>query len=521
MDIILDKEGDHFGERALLTDELRAADVIAHTDVEVLALDRESFEALFGSLKDALERTMNLRVLKSVPLLHELPPQTLEALHSHMVREEFAAKDTIIEQGVEGKKFYIIQLGKVEILKHTKGDNNAPETTVKITELQAGDYFGEGSIINNTKTNAEVKAITPVVCFSVGHEAFREHLEGVHSKIQQEFKVREEQTEDELHKTVTKIEASITLDDLEVKSVLGRGTFGVVKLVQHKQWGTTYALKVLQKDQIVKFKQQKNVLNEKAVMLRARHPFVLKLYTTFKDEKCLYMLLELIQGGELFTLLRTSGGRISGRRARFYASCVLDALLYLHSKQIIYRDLKPENLLIDKDGYIRVVDFGFAKKVTSKTYTLCGTPEYLAPELVSQKGHDRSIDYWALGVLIYEMLEGRSPFTDPGVSPEDEQEYQKIIFNNILRGSYEFTERFSSAGKSIVRRLLRSRPAERLGMGEGGGDDIRAHKWFAKMEWEKLRKKEIPAVWVPEISDPTDTKYFDDDEEEEPIVHYE
>lgn len=110
-----------------------------------------------------------------------------------------------------------------------------------------------------------------------------------------------------------------------------------------------------------------------------------------------------------------------------------------------------------------MVDFGFAKKVSSKTYTLCGTPEYLAPELVQQKGHDKSIDYWALGILIYEMLEGRSPFTDPNVVPDDEAEYQKLVFNNIIRGEFEFSERFSSTSKSIVRKLLRLHPAERLG----------------------------------------------------------
>lgn len=191
------------------------------------------------------------------------------------------------------------------------------------------------------------------------------------------------------------------------------------------------------------------------------------------------MIHKIHLGGELFNLLRLHGGRISGRRARFYASCVLDALLYLHDMDIVYRDLKPENLLIDAQGYIRVVDFGFAKKITTKSYTLCGTPEYLgnvshedttndltfviAPELVLQKPHDRSIDYWALGILIYEMLEGHSPFADPQMNPEDEQDYQKTVFNNIVRGNIEFTERFSSAGKSIVKKLLRQKPSERLG----------------------------------------------------------
>lgn len=142
------------------------------------------------------------------------------------------------------------------------------------------------------------------------------------------------------------------------------------------------------------------------------------------------MLLEFIQGGELFNLLWNKGGYVSINSAIFYSSCVLSGLSYLHDRSICYRDLKPENLMIDKNGYIKIIDFGFAKEVVDKTYTLCGTPEYLAPELVIGKGHNKGVDYWALGILIYEMLVGYSPFSDRL------QNKQATICRNIVRGKY-------------------------------------------------------------------------------------
>lgn len=144
------------------------------------------------------------------------------------------------------------------------------------------------------------------------------------------------------------------------------------------------------------------------------HPFILKLYQTFKDQSKLYMLLEFVQGGELFSVLHTpQNDGVPDAQAKFYAAGVLLGLAYLHGKDIAYRDLKPENCLIDKHGYPKVVDFGFAKVIQGKTFTLCGTPEYLAPELVLGRGHNRAVDYWAYGILLYEMEAGYSPFSDP------------------------------------------------------------------------------------------------------------
>jgi protein kinase A len=216
----------------------------------------------------------------------------------------------------------------------------------------------------------------------------------------------------------TEERVGIEFKDLKPLAVLGAGTFGRVSLVQHTKTKEVYALKALIKAEIVMHKQQSNVVQEKNVMIQSNHPFILRLFTTFRDTTKLYMLLEFVQGGELFSVIHTNkSDGVPAAQAKFYGAGVLLGLAYLHSKDIAYRDMKPENCLVDKDGYPKVVDFGFAKIIkNSKTYTLCGTPEYLAPEIVLGRGHDKSVDYWAFGILLYEMIAGYSPFSDPQVS---------------------------------------------------------------------------------------------------------
>jgi protein kinase A len=187
--------------------------------------------------------------------------------------------------------------------------------------------------------------------------------------------------------------------------------------------------------------------------MSANHPFILKLYSTFSDSNCIYFLLELVQGGELFSIIHGSGGCLNSDFARFYAACITSGLAHLHDKKICYRDLKPENVLIDKEGYCKIVDFGFAKIVKDVTFTLCGTPEYLSPELVIGKGHHKGVDYWALGILIYEMLCGYSPFQDP------KNQDQVAICKNILRMKVEFPSYMvDSDAKDLILKLLTKDP---------------------------------------------------------------
>jgi serine/threonine protein kinase len=205
------------------------------------------------------------------------------------------------------------------------------------------------------------------------------------------------------------------MDDIAPSTVLGYGTFGKVVLATHVPTNRPYALKILSKRKVCRFwfpyvglhnpsrcvcvraqilelKQQKNVMFERAV-LSLGHPFMVRLVQTFQDAKHLYMLMDLVPGGELFSLLGEVG-MLSTDHARFYTACVVDVLACLHARRIVYRDIKPENLLVDADGYLRVVDFGFSKHVPGRTFTLCGTPEYLAPEIIVGHGYTIAVDFW-------------------------------------------------------------------------------------------------------------------------------
>jgi serine/threonine protein kinase len=264
----------------------------------------------------------------------------------------------------------------------------------------------------------------------------------------------------------------------------------------------------------VALKQQANILNERALLWRVDHPFIIKLFDTYRDRDRLYMLLELVQGGELFNRLQTSPtpGRITTAEARFYGACVLDALAFLHSFSVVYRDLKPENLLIDAAGFLKVVDFGFAKTIADRSYTVCGTPEYLAPELLLSQGHDRGVDYWALGILIYEMVAGYSPFADAANAD------QVIICKNILRGAVDFPPHVRDKDlKELVLRLLTREVPRRLGCQRGGAADVRAAKFFATVDWDVLRARRAPAPWLPMLSSALDTSNFDTYDEDDAV----
>lgn len=196
---------------------------------------------------------------------------------------------------------------------------------------------------------------------------------------------------------------SIKLDDFDLDRTIGTGSFGRVMIVNLKRDRTKrYAMKMLKKENIVKMKQVEHTLNERKILSAIDFPFIVKLAYSFKDTSNLYMILEYVTGGEMFTHLRKTG-RYSEENACFYASQIVLAFEYLHFLNIVYRDLKPENVLYDSNGYIKITDFGFAKIIKDRTWTLCGTPEYLAPEIILSRGYNKAVDWWALGVIIYEM----------------------------------------------------------------------------------------------------------------------
>ncbi|CAI7672596.1 unnamed protein product [Penicillium pancosmium] len=279
-------------------------------------------------------------------------------------------------------------------------------------------------------------------------------------------------------------------EDFLLQRTLGTGSFGRVHLVQSKHNHRFYAMKVLKKAQVVKMKQIEHTNDERRMLNRVRHPFLVTLWGTWQDSRNLYMVMDFVEGGELFSLLRKSQ-RFPNPVAKFYAAEVTLALEYLHQHQVIYRDLKPENLLLDRHGHLKITDFGFAKEVPDITWTLCGTPDYLAPEVVSSKGYNKSVDWWSLGILIFEMLCGFTPFWDSG-SPVR-------IYENILKGKVKYPPYLHDDAVDLLSQLITADLTKRLGNLHGGPDDVKNHAWFAEVTWDRLARKDIDAPYIPPI----------------------
>ena len=290
----------------------------------------------------------------------------------------------------------------------------------------------------------------------------------------------------------------LSLDDYQIKQTVGTGSFGRVKLIQHKQNGTYHALKIMKKADIIKLKQVDHILSEISILNVLNHSFLVKMEGISQDERYLYIVMEYVPGGELFTYLRTVQN-LKSKDARFYAAQVTNMFEFLHSKNIVYRDLKPENLLIDADGNLKLTDFGFAKEIDGRTYTLCGTPEYLAPEILLQKGHGKPVDWWCLGILIYEMIVGIDPFSD------DEP---MAVYQNILRGKVKFPSSFPKDAKSLVKHLLVADLGKRYGNLKGGVKDIKSHRWFKHFDWKDCTGKKIKPFYIPKVRSPGDTSNY-------------
>lgn len=477
-----------FGERALLTGEPRLANITAEMPSVALCLSRETFEKSLGPLQDLIDHAMKKRVLMGVPIFanSQFQPYEMQRLTDLITEVTFHQGEILAEEGQPAKQnLYILREGKI-----TVANENG-----MISNLGPGDYFGEkliqsgdGAVSQQTIT-AEERTTCGVLTKSA--------IESVIGHISRLGKA--------IPPVAPKLKSDIDFKDLVKFRILGVGTFGKVWLVSHQKSGVPYALKMLNKREIIGHHQVEGVIREKNIMTSIDHPFVVNLICTFQDDRHLYMLIELVQGGELFSVIHTeTRDGIPNANSRFYAACILESLAHLHHRHITYRDLKPENILIDAMGYCVLVDLGFAKIVMDKTYTLCGTPEYLAPEIILSKGHDKGVDYWAFGVLIYEMLVGRSPFYSYGTD-------QVSLFKRIVQVKYSFPPGgvVNEVAQDLIQRLIVRRQSNRFGCLARADMDIRDHAWFGVITTEKLLKKQIPAPWIPQIKDPLDASHFD------------
>jgi len=288
----------------------------------------------------------------------------------------------------------------------------------------------------------------------------------------------------------------ITLKDLKFEKLIGTGMYSKVYLVQSLLSEDYFALKVMPKATM------KKTRSETDIMYSIHHPNIVKLWNSFEDKDNVYMLMEFAAGGELFYHLRERG-KFEEETARFYSSEVIMALEHLHNGGIVFRDLKLENLVLSATGHLKLTDFGFAKNLNDgRTFTLCGTPEYLAPEIIRGTGYNYAVDWWALGVLLFEMLSGYSPFYSS--SPLE-------IYKNILSGRIKFPSGMSPAAKDLLKGLLTRDPRRRLGTVCNGISELRHHPFFLGIQWSHSSTPPI----VPALSHKGDTTYFKLDEDED------
>ena len=292
---------------------------------------------------------------------------------------------------------------------------------------------------------------------------------------------------------------SVTIDDFQQLRLLGKGSFGKVILVKYYENDKIYAMKILKKEDIIKRKQIEHIKTERFLLEKLNHPFITKLKFAFQDEQKLYLITEFMQGGELYFHLKRNSC-FKEKVVKFYMSQILLAIEYIHKNGYIYRDLKPENILIDKDGNIKLTDFGLSKILLDgikTTNTLCGTFEYLAPEIFNGKPYTKSVDWFSFGVLLYEMICGKLPFNLKN------KKYEQSVFETEI----EYPEKMSQEARDTIGKLLEIEPEKRLGY--NSADEIKNSEFFKNIDFNKVYNKEYKPPFKPKLNGDLDLKYFD------------
>lgn len=298
----------------------------------------------------------------------------------------------------------------------------------------------------------------------------------------------------------------LSLEDFKFLAVLGRGHFGKVLLSEFRASGELFAIKALKKGDIVARDEVESLMCEKrilAAVTSAGHPFLVNLFGCFQTPEHVCFVMEYSAGGDL--MLHIHSDVFSEPRAVFYSACVVLGLQFLHEHKIVYRDLKLDNLLLDTEGYVKITDFGLCKEgmgYGDRTSTFCGTPEFLAPEVLTDTSYTRAVDWWGLGVLLYEMLVGESPF--PG---DDEEE----VFDSIVNDEVRYPRFLSGEAIGVMRRLLRRNPERRLGSSERDAEDVKKQPFFRSLGWDALLARRLPPPFVPTLAGRTDVSNFDEE----------
>jgi len=298
--------------------------------------------------------------------------------------------------------------------------------------------------------------------------------------------------------------------DFDPLYLIGTGSLGKVILVRYKKNKNIYAMKELSKSKIKINKQEEHSKSERDLMIELTSPFIVNIKFAFQDETKLYIVSEFLQGGDMFYHMHHSTINFTENTVKFYIIELILAIEFLHENNVIYRDLKPENILMNSEGHIKISDFGLSKKLENqkdKAYTLCGTLQYLAPEILKNKGYDKSVDWWSLGCIYYEMLTGNLPFKTNG---------NKINLD-VFEEKIDFDENMNPLLINLISQLLNVNPKKRLGYGAQDAKKIKEHQYFNDVDWNKYLNKEIEPPFVPKLEGELDLRYFDKCFTDEPV----
>lgn len=490
--------GKVFGELAILYNCTRTASVKAVSLCKLWTIERTVFQGIVMRT-ELLRQKQRIELLRSVPRFKKSSDDLIRKLADAVYEVHYDSGICVAKQGSKEESLFILTKGKAKETK--KPVAGKEEVTLRI--FGPGDCYGEGCLDACEEVRASsLFAVEKdgIDCIKLDRELYLQVMD------QNDADLKANELISDVHRSsaIDSSLANVRLSDLVIITTIGVGGFGRVELVQIKgDTSKSYALKQMKKSHIVETRQEEHIMNEKTIMSEARCDFIVRLHLTFRDSKYVYMLLEVCLGGELWALLRDRNN-FDDTAARFYSACVIEGISYLHTRGIVYRDLKPENLLLDANGYIKLVDFGFAKKIGSghKTWTFCGTPEYVAPEIILNKGHDTSADLWSLGILIYELLVGGPPFS--GGEPMK-------TYNLALKGiaTIEFPKKINRNAQNVIKKLCKNDPFDRLGYGLNGFKDLCKHKWFDGFSWDALRSRVMKAPFTPKIKGASDASNFD------------